>query len=142
VIGVGNDYRSDDAAGLVVARRLRARGIEVLEHEGEPVALLEAFAGRDAVVLVDAVRSGAAPGTVVRVDASDRPLPATLRGSSSTHAVGVGEAIELARSLGRLPRRIVVFGLEGERFDAGTSLSAPVEAAVDPLVATIAAEFA
>ena len=124
MIGVGNDYRSDDAA----------------EHEGEPLALLDAFTDRDAVVLVDAVRSGAAPGTVHRVDASDRPLPATLRGSSSTHAVGVGEAIELARALGRLPQRVVVFGLEGERFEAGTRLSASVEAAVEPLVDTILAE--
>ena len=102
--------------------------------------MLDAFTDRDAVVLVDAVRSGAAPGTVHRVDASDRPLPATLRGSSSTHAVGVGEAIELARALGRLPQRVVVFGLEGERFEAGTRLSASVEAAVEPLVDTILAE--
>jgi hydrogenase maturation protease len=141
VIGVGNEYRSDDAAGLVVARRLRARGVEAVEQEGESVALLEAFAGCDAVVLVDAVHSGAAPGTVHRVDASHRALPAELRGSSSTHAVGVSEAIELARALDRLPARVLVFGLEGERFEAGTGLSAAVEAAVDPLVEAILGEL-
>jgi hydrogenase maturation protease len=141
VIGVGNDYRSDDAAGLVVARRLRARGVEALEQEGEPVGLLEAFADRDTVVLVDAVRSGAEPGTVHRVDVSDGPLPARLRSSSSTHAVGVGEAIELARALDRLPPRVLVFGVEGARFEAGTKLSAAVDAAIDPLVKTILAEL-
>jgi hydrogenase maturation protease len=142
VIGVGNEYGSDDAAGLVVARRLRERGVEAMEQEGEPIALLEAFAGLDAVVLVDAVRSGAAPGTVHRLDASDEPLPARLFGSPSTHAVGVGEAVELARALDRLPSRVLVFGLEGERFEAGTTLSPAVEAAVEPLVDTILAELA
>ena len=141
VIGVGNAYRSDDAAGLVIARRLRARGVHAVEHEGEPVALLEAFAGRDAVVVVDAVRSGAAPGTVHRIDVSERPLPAELGGASSTHTVGMGEAIELARALDRLPSRVVVFGLEGERFEAGTRLSAAVAAAVEPLVEAILAEL-
>jgi hydrogenase maturation protease len=141
VIGVGNAYRSDDAAGLVVARRLRERGVEALEQEGEPAALLEAFTDRDTVVLVDAVRSGARPGTVHRVDVSDTPLPARLRGSSSTHAVGVGEAIELARALDRLPARVVVFGLEGARFEAGTTMSAEVQEAVGPLVDAILADL-
>jgi hydrogenase maturation protease len=141
VIGVGNAYRGDDAAGLVVARRLRERGVAALEQEGEPVALLEAFADRDAVVLVDAVRSGAAPGTLHRADVSDAPLPAELAGPSSTHLLGVGEAIELARALDRLPARIVLLGVEGERFTAGEGLSPAVAAAVEPLVEAVLAEL-
>jgi hydrogenase maturation protease len=142
VIGVGNAYRSDDAAGLLVARRLHELGVEVVEQEGEPLALVDAFGDRDTVVLVDAVHSGAQPGTVHRVDVSDGPLPTHLRSSTSTHAVGVGEAIELARALDRLPRRVLVFGLEGARFDAGTSLSAEVQAALEPLADAILAELA
>jgi hydrogenase maturation protease len=140
VIGVGNEYRSDDAAGLVVARALRDRGVDAREQQGEPVALIEAFAGHDDVVLVDAVRSGAEPGTVHRVDVSDQPLPAELGRAASTHAVGIGEAIELARALDRLPARVVLFGIEAERFEAGTSLSPAVEAAVATLVDAIVAE--
>ena len=82
-------------------------------------------------MLVDAVRSGAAPGTSTASTVADRPLPAGLRSSTSTHAVGIGEAIELARALGRLPRRLVVYGVEGRRFDAGAALSPDVAAAVD-----------
>jgi hydrogenase maturation protease len=137
VIGIGNAYRGDDAAGLVVARALRARGVEAVEPEGEPVALLDAFAGHDEVVLVDAVRSGVTPGTVHRVDVSTAPLPAELEGAPSTHTLGLGEAIELARALDRLPRRVVVFGIEGERFAAGTELSPAVAAAVEPLIEEI-----
>jgi hydrogenase maturation protease len=137
VIGVGNSLRHDDAAGLEVVRQLRPRAnaseIVLREHEGETLALLDAWQGAEALVLVDAIRSGAPVGTVHRVDASSAPIPAGLRGSSSTHAVGVGEAIELARSLDRLPRRVVVFGVEGRRFDAGRGLSEDVEAVLAAL---------
>ena len=144
VIGVGNALCHDDGAGLAVARRLRARGaaapIAVREHEGETLALLDVWAGSDAVVLVDAIRSGATPGTIHRFDASEEPLPSELRGSSSTHAVGLGEAIELGRSLQRLPRRVLVLGVEGRRFDAGVGLSAEVEAGVDGLADFVLSE--
>src|SRR4029077_5683013 len=127
-------YRGDDAAGLVVARRLRDLGVEALEQEGDPVALLEVFARRAAVVLVDAVQSGAPPGTVHRVDVSAAALPRALRGSTSAHAVGRGEAIDLARTRGLLPQHVVVYGVEGARFDSGAELSDEACAAVGRLV--------
>jgi hydrogenase maturation protease len=134
VIGVGNEWRSDDAAGLVVARRLAelAPGLRVAERAGEPVDLIDAFADQDEVILIDAVESGAPPGTIHRVDAGRRELPAELfRGS--THALGVAEAIELGRVLGRLPRRLLLFGIEGRSFCAGPSLSPDVERAAERL---------
>ena len=132
VIGVGNALRGDDGVGLEVARRVRERtDVAVRELEGEGVGLLDAWADARAVLLIDGVRSGAAPGTLHRVDATDHPLPAELRGSTSTHALGVAEAIELARALGRLPDRLVVYGVEGARFDTGAGLSPQVAAAVD-----------
>ena len=141
VIGVGNALRGDDAAGLVVARRARERGLEAIEQEGEPVGLIEAFAGHETVVVVDAVRSGAPPGTVHRCDVSAAPLPAPFAAAASTHALGLGEAIELARALDRLPSRIVVFGVEGERFDTGAALSEAVVSALDPLLDAVVAEL-
>jgi hydrogenase maturation protease len=126
VIGVGNAARGDDAAGLIAARRLGG-----LEHEGDPVALLDVWRGAELAVVIDAVSSGAEPGTVHRFDATAEPLPAHLRGSSSTHALGLAEAIELGRALGRLPARLIVYGIEGERFEAGTELTPAVAAAVE-----------
>jgi hydrogenase maturation protease len=146
VAGVGNAMRRDDGAGLAVARRVRELGapdgVEVRAAEGEPVGLLELWDGRDAVVLVDAMRSGAAPGTVRRLDASAGPLPRWLRGSTSTHAVALAETVELARALGRLPPRVVVYAVEGERFDAGAGLSDGVAAAVERLGEAVLAEAA
>jgi hydrogenase maturation protease len=88
------------------------------------------------------VQSGRKPGFVHRVDASRSPLPSVLRSSTSTHAVGVAEAIELARTLGRLPGRVIAYGIEGNRFEAGTELSPPVAAAVDLVAARVAREVA
>jgi hydrogenase maturation protease len=136
VIGVGNEWRRDDAAGLAVARRLRERlpeTVSVVEHEGEPVDLVEALSGAREAVVIDAVRSGSAPGTVHRLDARRERLPAELfRGS--THAFGLAEAIELTRALERLPGRLLVYGIEGDSFAAGQGLSQPVELAVGQLV--------
>jgi hydrogenase maturation protease len=132
VIGLGNGVRGDDAAGLLVARALG--GVEL---EGDPSALVELLDGVPSATVVDAVSSGAAPGTVHRFDASDEALPASLRGSTSTHAVGLAEAIELARALGRLPPRVIVYGIEGRAFTAGDGVSAAVAMAVDRVIAEL-----
>jgi len=142
VIGVGNRMRGDDGAGLAVAERVRAAGIAGREHEGEPVGLIELWseAGASAVVLVDAVSSGATPGSVHRFDASSAPLPATWSRSTSTHALGVAEAIELARAVGRLPQRVVAVGVEGACFELGAGLSPAVEGALGEVVEQVLGE--
>jgi hydrogenase maturation protease len=134
VIGVGNALRGDDAAGLIVAGRLSG-----VAHEGEGTALLDLWDGYDAVVLIDTMRSGAPAGTIRRLDASVEPLPAEL-GRASTHAIGVPDAIELARSLGRLPRTVIVHGVEGAVFDAGAPLSATVSASLEALTKAVRAD--
>ena len=135
VIGIGNALRGDDGAGIAVAERLHG-----VACDEEPSRLIEAWEGADAAILVDTVVSGAPPGTLHRFDASEEPIPAhELR--SSTHAIGVAETIELARALGRLPKRVVVYGIEGARFDPGDPLSPEVEAAVRRVVATIEEEI-
>jgi len=140
VIGVGNRLRGDDGVGLAVASRVRAAGIEVREYEGEPVGLIEAWSCAAAVVLVDAVSAGAAPGSVHRFDASSAALPATWSRSTSTHALGVAEAIELARAVGRLPLRVVAVGIEGVSFELGAGLSAEVEGALSEVVEVVLGE--
>jgi len=133
IVCVGNRWRSDDGVGLAVAARLRERGLEPVEREGEPVGILDALEGASAAVVVDAVSSGADPGTVHVLDASRHPLPASLF-AHSTHHLGLGEALELARALGRLPERTLVVGIEGASWDAGDGLSPAVAAAVERAV--------
>jgi hydrogenase maturation protease len=141
VIGVGNPLRGDDAAGLHVARRLAARGVEgVHEASGETASLMGLWQGAACVLLADAARSGADPGTVTRLDASSQALPAAFL-HCSTHAFGVAEAVELARSLGSLPPRILIFGIEGVSFEHGAPLSPAVETGVRKAVEMIETEM-
>jgi hydrogenase maturation protease len=131
VIGVGTGYRHDDAAGLEVARRVRAAapvGVDVREHEGEPAGLIEAWEGASVAYVVDAVRGTGGAGTIHRLEAGDG-IPDQPR-RDSTHALALGEAVALARALDRLPARLVVIGIEGSDFSAGEGLSQPVTAAV------------
>jgi hydrogenase maturation protease len=144
IIGVGNDFRGDDGAALAVVRRLKGSvpaGVTVRGVEQEPSRMIDAWAGVDAAVVLDAVESGAEPATLHRFDASVDPIPARVF-RSSTHAFGVGEAIELARALGKLPRRVVVYGIEGASFAAGEGLSAAVSEAVEPATAAVLDELA
>ncbi len=142
VIGVGNPWRSDDAAGLHAAHALSGTlpgGVEVLEEAGEPTSLLGAFEGADALWLVDAVSSGARAGTIHRLDAGSQPLPAELF-RTSTHHLGLAEAVELGRALGQLPPALVVFGIEGESFAPGDTLTPAVAAAVAEVARQVAEE--
>ena len=140
VIGVGNVYAGDDAAGVIAAERLREAGMPVRVCELEPSRLVDAWSGADTVYVVDAVSSGAEPGTIHRFDAADGRLPAPIFGSSSTHALGVADAVELARVLGRLPSRTVVYGIEGATFDAGADVTPAVSEAADQVARAILEE--
>ena len=136
LIGIGNRFRRDDAAGLEVVRRLRLAhppGVILIEEEGEPASLIDAWSTADQALVVDGVSSGSAPGTVHRFDVTNAPLPAEVF-NPSTHSMGLPEAVELGRELGRLPARLIVYGIEGEDFEAGEGLTEPVQKTVEKLV--------
>jgi hydrogenase maturation protease len=136
LIGIGNRFRRDDAAGLEVVRRLRLAhppGVRLIEQEGEPISLIEAWSSVDEALVVDAISSGAAPGRLHRFDVTHAPLPAEVF-NVSTHAMGLPDAVELARELGRLPGRLIVYAIEGENFATGEGLSDPVQKTVAKLV--------
>ena len=142
VIGIGNPLRGDDAVGLLVARRVRELAdpeVEVMELEGEPARLIDAWQGARLAVVVDAVKSDAPEGAVMRFDATADPLPPSLS-ATSTHALGLGDAVEIARALDRLPERLIVFGVEGTRFQAGSDLSPAVAAAVQAVAEAVLRE--
>ena len=144
VIGVGNDFRGDDAAGLLVARALAARAGEaltVLELPGEGTELMAAWQGRAHVIIADAARSGAKVGSHTRLDAGAVPVP---RGffSYSTHAFGLAEAVETARNLNCLPAKLVIYAIEGRAFAQGAPMSPEIEKAVAATAAAIMWELA
>lgn len=128
VIGIGNEFRSDDGAGILVARAINEKklpGVIVIEQSGEGAALMDVWSRGDNVYVVDAVSSGAPSGTVYRIDARTESFPSGLRLFSS-HAFGVAHAVELARQLNALPRRLIIFGVGGKDFASGKDLSSEV----------------
>ncbi|MGQ3685499.1 MAG: hydrogenase maturation protease [Candidatus Loosdrechtia sp.] len=132
IIGIGNWHRGDDAAGIVVARHVKQHiqnGISVIEESDGGVSLIETWKDSNSVIIIDAMYSGARPGTIHRFDAVIRPLPSELF-RSSTHIFGIAGTIELARAINRLPPHVIIYGIEGKFFGAGIGLSPEVEAAV------------
>ncbi len=142
LIGIGNEYRCDDGVGLQIVRTIADRtllSVEIKEETGEGAALMEAWQGFENVVVVDAVSSGSKPGSIFKIEASKERVPAKFF-HYSTHAFSVAEAIELARTMKTLPKNIVIFGIEGENFNAGTSISPAVQEAAERLLDQIVNE--
>lgn len=139
VIGIGNEYRGDDGAGLAVVRALRARKrvhARFLECDGNCTTLLEAWKDTEDVILLDTVASGARPGTMYRIDARVQALPAGCT-FFSTHAFGIAETLALARALGQLPSSFLIYGIEGERFAASEGFSPPVKQAIEKVTGQV-----
>jgi hydrogenase maturation protease len=145
VLCVGNTFRHDDGAGPTVALHLRALApeVDVVELDGEPARLVEAWDGAGLAVLVDASSSGAPPGTVHRreLDPAVDDLVADTR-TASTHAYSLGDALGLGRALGRLPARLVVYAIEGGDFSEGIGVSDAVARASLEVARTLARELA
>lgn len=137
VAGLGSEYRRDDGAGPLVAERaVRESGIgRDVGPIADPLDLLGIWDGADLVVVVDAVRSGAPPGTVRVVELGGGPGAEMSRTTAtSTHGIGLAGVYRLARAVGHAPGRVVVVGIEGEDFDRGTGLSPAVDAALPAAV--------
>jgi hydrogenase maturation protease len=143
VIGVGNVFRGDDAAGLEVARKIREMHLPrvlVLESGGGAGHLTQLWEDRAPAILIDAVQSGAKPGLVYRFDAAAGPIPTGYFPAHSTHSLGVVESIELARVLNQLPACLIVFGIEGKSFEPGGALSPEVAQAMPEVVRRVVLE--
>jgi hydrogenase maturation protease len=144
VVGLGSPDRGDDAVGPVVAGAVAGLGladVTTLEQE-DPTDLVLAWDGHEQVVVVDAVVSGAEPGTVQVIEVGAAPVaPQTWAalGVGGTHAFGLGESVELARVLGRLPGQVRLVLVEVQDFTHGAPLSDAVADAVPRAVDAVLA---
>jgi hydrogenase maturation protease len=139
VIGIGNECRADDAAGLIAADRLLCAGCDTLTVKTsvrDGSALLYLWDGYDDVILIDAVRSDAAPGTIHAIDMHD-PQCTERTFRMSGHTFSVFETVKLAGYINKAPSRIFLYAIEGANFDIGGETSDEVTRAVDEVVRTI-----
>lgn len=138
VIGVGNDFRRDDGAGLAVIEALRGRvRARLAVTDGEPARLIELWAGAGLAIVVDAVRAEPPdPGRVHDLCAETAALAAR---SVSGHALGLGDAVALGLAVGQMPGRLRVLAIEGADFGFGHGLTPRVAAAVAAVADRLAA---
>ncbi|MCU0723183.1 MAG: hydrogenase maturation protease [Planctomycetes bacterium] len=137
ILGVGNWYRSDDAAGLVAAQELAAgplpEGVEARALGADEFSLIESLLAAEAAVVLDAVSMGAAPGTV-RAFTLEEALALPSGATLDLHSFGLAQALRTAGALG-MKARVAIVGVQPESLAPGESLSAAVRAAVTALKA-------
>ena len=145
ILGLGNVICGDDGLGVAAVERLARdyelpEGVEALDGGTLGLSLLAHVTGADDLLLVDAIRTGAAPGTLVRLEGDD--VAPAVRERLSVHQIGVADLLDALRLLDEVPRRLVLLGLEPETLELGLGCSPAVEARIDELIAAVTGEAA
>jgi hydrogenase maturation protease len=141
VLGLGNPYLRDDGVGIAIAKELQRRnlgeGTLVRAHQTFDLWLLSEFSGASRLIIVDAVKSGSAPGTVTEYDLAPRPGP--LYSLPGLHSFELHDLIDFASRTGLLSCPVTIIGVEPKDCEVGEGLSPEVERAVPGVVALVAA---
>lgn len=140
VIGMGSAH-GDDQAGWKLASMLQAAppAGATVAAVSDPSALLNRLGDCDRLIVVDAMRTGAPPGTVGRWTWPDAGLEQKL--GRSSHGVGVGSVLSLAERLGLLPAEVILLGIEAENIQPGAALSPVIADALPQLCARVRQEM-
>lgn len=145
VLGLGNVLLADDGVGSAAVAELRDRyepcdGARVLDGGTLGLSLLPYLDQADIVILVDAIRADAPPGSFVRLDGDDvGPAVATRL---SPHQIGVADLLDGARWLDRYPARVILLGLVPESIELAVGLTPSVARALPGLVTRVVEEAA
>ena len=143
LVGIGNEFRGDDAVGLLVTeriRRLNCSHVEILTLSDHLDSLLDLWPNYELAILVNAICSGAEVGTIYCRDLLRQPLPHTVT-TTSTHSLDPLQLVRMARTLNRCPRNLFLVGIEGCDFAAGASISHHVRTALPLAVEQILSLF-
>lgn len=144
VLGLGNPLVSDDSVGLRVAEALRPLladrpDVEVSEDYWGGLRLMERMIGFDRAIIIDAMQSGAPPGTVHRLT----PDSISTQRSASAHDVNLPTALEFGRTAGvALPKNehILLVGIEAEDILSFSERCTPAVEASIPLAVGVVME--
>jgi len=146
VLGIGNILLKDEGVGVHAVRELTARGhpalpdgVELYDGGTFGIDLLDTLANRRKVIVIDAVRADAAPGTVLRFTAAD--LAQREEADLSLHQVGLCETLAMARQLGCAPEEVVIFGIVPATLESGLELSPQVAAVMPRVIDLVLAEL-
>lgn len=142
VLGIGNIILSDEAVGVRAVEALQAgwmlpEDVAAIDGGTSGMELIEDLSNLDFLLVLDAVRTGAAPGTLVRVDGER--IPVFFRSKLSPHQIALPDVLASLELLDAMPKEIVVLGVEFESLELGLEMT-PAIAAQVPVLAAMAAQ--
>ncbi len=145
VLGIGNLLMADDGVGVRALQLLADRyrfpeQVSLVEGGTLGLDLLPQVQDAQRLLLIDAIETDAAPGTLVRYDGN--AIPRTPESRLSPHQLGLKDLLTLASALGSAPEEIVIWGVQPETVTVSMELSATVEAQLEPLLAKLLDELA
>ncbi len=140
ILGVGNILLRDEGLGVRVVEKIISEhllpdddDVEALDGGTLGLTLLPYMEGREAVFIVDAIDSGARPGSIFRLEGDDIDEVYNSH-KLSAHQIGLREVLSLLRFQGHLPRTVCLFGIQPQVVDIGLELSEPVSSKLDELI--------
>ena len=144
VLGIGNILLMDEGVGVRVVEEMQRRyffppEVKVLDGGTLGIDLLSYLQKKDHLIIIDAIKSGHPPGTVVRVEGED--IPAKIRADISSHQLGLSEVLAMAQLTGELPRQRVLFGIEPKHIETGLDLSKEVKDNLNKVVEIVIREL-
>lgn len=144
ILCCGNADRGDDGAGPACADALRMLHAPAKCLPGDAFSLLDAWTGHSKVIIVDAIVTGAEPGTLHRFEIRNGENVEQFEKSlgRSSHGFGIAEAFRLGKLTKNVPPDTVIYGIEAASFEWGGGLSPEVHGAVQQLASALASEFA
>ncbi len=144
VLGLGNLLLRDEGVGVHAVQCLTekfefADDVQVLDGGTLGLDLLPYLEEADRVLIVDAVETGNAPGTLSRFSAEE--VPTFLGIKVSPHQMGLADLLAASRLRGKLPQELVLVGIEPEIINTGLELSPSVASQMDALLDRVLAEL-
>ena len=144
VMGVGNILLTDEGIGVRTVEALEAlyefpEGVDIVDGGTAGMELMETMANRDQVILIDAVNTGAAPGTLITLE--DDEVPALFRSRISPHQLGISDLLGVMQLTGETPKHFTLFGAVPFSMDTGTELSADMAPLLPELVTRVVARL-
>ncbi|WP_210394940.1 HyaD/HybD family hydrogenase maturation endopeptidase [Motiliproteus sediminis] len=145
VLGVGNILLTDEGIGVRVVEALEQRyqipeGVEVMDGGTAGMELLSSIASREHLILIDAVNTGAAPGTLVKLQ--DDEVPALFKNKISPHQLGISDLLGVLTVTGEMPKKMTLFGVVPFSLDTSTELSESMRQLLDALLEATVTELA
>ncbi len=142
VLGIGNIILSDEAAGVRAVEALERGWIlpeNVLAIDGgtSGMEMIEDLSNLDLLIVLDVVKTGAAPGTLVRISGDE--IPVFFRSKLSPHQIALPDVLASLELLDTMPKEIVVLGVEFISLELGLEMT-PTIAEKVPVLAAMAAE--